>query len=104
MIVEHAENGQLGVEMFEQSDLYYYDAVLMDIRMPVMDGIEAARRIRSLDRVDVESVPIIAMTANAFADDVRQTKEVGMNAHLSKPIQTEVLYETLGKLLRGKCE
>ncbi len=100
MLVEHAENGKIAVDMFSHSEINYFDAVLMDIRMPVMDGIDAAKAIRSLPRRDAQTVPIIAMTANAFAEDIRQTKNAGMNAHLSKPIQTEVMYETLTKLLK----
>ncbi len=100
MVVEHAGNGKIGAEMFLHSVEGYYDAILMDIRMPVMDGIEAAKAIRSLPRRDARVIPIIAMTANAFAEDVAQTKEAGMDAHLSKPIQTDLLYETLGSLLR----
>lgn len=101
--VEHAENGSIGVEMFANSAVDYYDAVLMDIRMPVLDGIDAAKRIRSLERIDAKCVPIIAMTANAFEEDVRQTKEAGMNAHLSKPIETEKLYHTLKNFLCDSC-
>lgn len=99
MIVERAENGREGVDMFSSSEEKYYDAVLMDIRMPIMDGIDAAKAIRSLSRNDSSSVPIIAMTANAFSDDIEQTKKAGMNAHLSKPIQTDLLYNTLSELL-----
>ena len=100
IVVEHAENGQVGVDCFIQSPANYYDAVLMDIRMPVMDGIEAAKAIRSLHREDAASIPIIAMTANAFADDIEQTKDAGMNAHLSKPVQREKLYQTLAELIK----
>lgn len=100
MLVEHAENGQIGVELFQQSDEGFYDVVLMDIRMPVMDGLDAARAIRTLSRKDAQTIPIVAMTANAFAEDMKQTKEAGMNVHLSKPIQTELLYSTLSDLLK----
>ena len=100
MLVEHAENGQIGVDMFAHSVSNYYDAILMDVRMPVLDGLDAARTIRKLQRRDARVVPIIAMTANAFADDVKQTKDAGMDAHLSKPIQTDVLYRTLSELLK----
>ena len=78
---------------------YYFDAILMDIRMPVLDGIEAARQIRALDRADVKELPIIAMTANAGDEDRRQTKEAGMNEHLAKPIDPKLLYTTLSKNL-----
>lgn len=100
MLVEHAQNGRRGVELFAQSDLNYYDAILMDIRMPVMNGIEAAKRIRSLPRRDAKGIPIIAMTANAFTEDIQMTRDAGMNAHISKPIETEKLYDTLASLLK----
>ncbi|MDD2979846.1 MAG: ATP-binding protein [Hespellia sp.] len=90
------ENGRLGVTEFMRSEPGYYDAILMDIRMPVMDGLEAAKSIRDLPRRDAGVIPIIAMTANAYDDDVSKSKEAGMNAHLSKPIDTQKLYETLG--------
>ncbi|MDD3338905.1 MAG: ATP-binding protein [Lachnospiraceae bacterium] len=99
MLVEHADNGQAGVDMFQHSAPDYYDAILMDIRMPVMDGIETTKMIRALPRRDAKTVPIIAMTANAFAEDIQQTKEVGMDAHLSKPIQPALLFQTLGETL-----
>lgn len=97
--VEHAENGKIGVEMYEKSVPGYYDVILMDIRMPVMDGIEATKAIRALPRRDARLIPIIAMTANAFSEDVAQTRDAGMDAHLSKPIQTEMLYKTISSLL-----
>lgn len=100
--VEHAENGAAGVAMFQNAAPGYYDAVLMDIRMPVMDGLDATRAIRALPRADATTIPIIAMTANAFANDADQTRAAGMNAHLSKPIQTELLFQTLAQLLHGE--
>lgn len=93
--VESAMNGKLGVEKLEASPKGYYDAVLMDIRMPVMDGLTAAREIRGLARADAAVIPIIAMTANAFDDDVNGSFEAGMNAHVAKPIDPEKLYATL---------
>lgn len=101
---EHAENGQVAVDMFSEHPAGYYDAILMDVRMPVMDGLEATRAIRALNRPDAKSIPIIAMTANAFDEDVQQSLQAGMNAHLSKPVDTERLYETLGRLIHGKHE
>ncbi len=98
---DHAENGQLAVEMFECSSPNQYDAVLMDVRMPVMDGLEATRSIRALDRPDAQTVPIIAMTANAFDEDVQRSLQAGMTAHLSKPVEPERLYETLDKLIHA---
>ena len=98
---EHAENGQLAVEMFNAKPLNWFDAVLMDVRMPVMDGLEATRAIRELDRPDARTVPIIAMTANAFDEDVQRSLQAGMTAHLSKPVEPERLYETLDKLIHA---
>jgi signal transduction histidine kinase/AmiR/NasT family two-component response regulator len=92
---DRAENGRIALELFERSADWYYDAVLMDLRMPVMDGLEAARRIRALDRDYAKQVPIIALTANAFESDVQASLEAGMNYHLPKPADAEMLYETL---------
>jgi len=100
MITDHAENGRLGVEKFASSPVGTYCAILMDIRMPVMDGIEASKAIRALNRVDAASVPIIAMTANAFDDDIKSTQDAGMNAHLSKPIDVNELYNVLARLIK----
>ncbi len=97
---ECAENGKIAVEMFEKSKMNYYDAILMDVRMPVMNGLEATSMIRKLDREDAKTIPIIAMTANAFEEDVQRSLQAGMNAHLSKPIEIERLYETLEELLK----
>ena len=99
MEVDHAENGRIAVEMFEGHEEGYYDAVLMDMRMPEMDGLEATRRIRALDRADAKSIPIIALTANAFDEDVQHSMQAGLNAHLSKPVEPDVLFETLEGLL-----
>lgn len=92
---ERAENGQIAVEMVKNSPPFYYAAILMDLRMPVMDGLTAAREIRKLNRMDVKIMPIIALTANAFDSDVQQTMDAGMNAHLAKPVDADVLYRTL---------
>lgn len=89
-------NGKEGLETFASSPIGYFDAVLMDIRMPVMGGLESAERIRSLPRPDA-AVPIIAMSANAFEEDAKKSLGVGMNAHLAKPVSPEKLYETLAK-------
>ncbi len=97
--IDHAENGRIAVEMFADSAPDYYDAILMDVRMPEMDGLEAAAAIRALDRPDAQRVPIIAMTANAFDEDVQRSLQVGMNAHLSKPVEPEHLYRTLEELI-----
>ena len=96
---DHAENGRIAVELFSKSAVGTYDAVLMDIRMPEMDGLEAAAAIRALDRPDAKKVPIIALTANAFDEDVQRSMQAGMNAHLSKPVEPDILYQTLGELI-----
>lgn len=93
--VEVADNGARAVEMFGKSDIGYYDLIFMDIQMPVMDGYEATRQIRSLDRSDAKSVWIVAMTANAFVEDIRMSREAGMNEHCSKPIDMDRLQEIL---------
>ncbi len=100
MVVDHAENGRIALEKFKESDTGYYDAVLMDIRMPEMDGLEATVNIRALDREDAKTVPIIALTANAFDEDVQRSLQAGMNAHLSKPIDKDELYDTLESLIK----
>lgn len=99
MTVDCAVNGQEAVEAFTKSPNGYYDAVLMDVRMPVMDGLEATRTIRALDREDADSVPIIAMTANAFDEDVQKSKAAGMSKHLAKPVEPMVLYDTLASFI-----
>ena len=96
---DRAENGKICVEKFSSSPENYYDAVLMDLRMPVMDGLEAARNIRALGRPDAEKVPIIAVSANASETDRKESLAAGMNAHLAKPVDAEKLYETLEKLM-----
>jgi len=101
---EHAENGQIAVDMFSGHEAGYYDAILMDVRMPVMDGLSAAAAIRALDRPDAKEIPIIAMTANAFDEDVQNSLQAGMNAHLSKPVEPERLYETLRALVKRQAK
>ncbi len=98
--VDHAENGKTALEKFSASEVGHYDAVLMDVRMPEMDGLEAAAKIRALERADAKTVPIIAMTANAFDEDVQRSLQAGMNAHLSKPIDNDILFETLESLIK----
>ena len=92
-----AENGKIGVEEFSASEPGSIDAILMDVRMPEMDGLQATRAIRALKRRDALSVPIIAMTANAYDEDREKSSAAGMNCHLAKPIDTRVLYDTLEK-------
>ena len=98
--VDGACNGQQAVEMFRSSPQNHYDAVLMDVRMPVMDGIAATQAIRGLNRADAATVPILAMTANAFAEDIEQSRKAGMNEHLAKPIEPETLYARLASYFR----
>ena len=95
MLVEHAENGKTGMEMFQASSPHYYDLILMDVRMPVMDGMEATKAIRDLPRADAKSIPIIAMTANACDEDVKACLKAGMNDHIAKPLDTEKMYRTI---------
>jgi CheY-like chemotaxis protein len=95
MLAEVADNGQLGLERFRRSPIGFYSAILMDIRMPVMNGYEAARGIRASARPDAETVPILAMTADAFADDVQKCLDAGMNGHIPKPVDPAALYEAL---------
>ena len=102
MEVVHAGNGQEAVDDFMESEEFYYDMILMDIRMPVMDGLEATRTIRNLERKDAKTVPIIAMTANAYDEDRKKTQEAGMNAHLAKPIDPKQLYETIESFFGGE--
>ena len=97
---DHAKDGKEALAMFDNSAPGYYDAILMDVRMPVMDGLETTAAIRALLRKDAQSIPIIALTANAFAEDVQRSLQVGMNAHLSKPVEPEQLYATLEELIR----
>ena len=100
MISDHAENGKVAVEKFAASPPGFYDAILMDIRMPVMDGLKATEAIRALNHPDAKTVPIIAMTANAFDEDVQRSLKAGMNAHLTKPADPEQLYAALQEFIR----
>ena len=100
METDLAVNGKIAVEMFAEHPAGTYAAILMDMRMPEMDGLEATRVIRAMDREDAAVIPIIALTANAFDEDVQRSMQAGLNAHLSKPVQPEVLYETLESLIQ----
>lgn len=100
LIIETAENGEIAVNMFSKSEKGHYDAVLMDIRMPIMDGLEATRKIRALDRDDARTVPIIALTANAFDEDIKKSAQCGMNGHLSKPIDIRQIRKVLKAALK----
>lgn len=97
-VVTHVKDGESAVETFAASALHEYDVVLMDIMMPGIDGLEATRQIRALDREDAATTPIIAVSANAFADDRRLSREAGMNAHLSKPVSSQDLVEALAHI------
>jgi CheY-like chemotaxis protein len=100
--VDWARNGQEGVEKFRDSLPGYYDVVLMDVRMPVLDGYEATAAIRKLTRADAAAVPIVAMTANAFTEDMAKAQDAGMNGYVTKPISPQHLYKTLYKVLVKK--
>lgn len=100
--VDVAENGRIAVEKFASHDEWYYDAVLMDMRMPEMDGLEATRKIRAMDRTDSKEIPIIALTANAFDEDVQRSLQAGLNAHLSKPVEPASLFSTLESLIKER--
>lgn len=97
-VVEIASNGKAAVEVFEESSENYYDYILMDIQMPVMDGYSAARKIRNLERTDAKKVIILAMTAHAFMEDIEKAKEAGMDGHVSKPIDMKILSKKLEEL------
>ncbi len=97
--VDHALNGKIAVKLFENSTAGIYSAILMDVRMPEMDGLEAAKAIRDMDREDAKRIPIIALTANTFDEDVKLSLQSGMNAHLSKPVEADNLIRVLGELI-----
>ena len=98
--VTKAWNGQEAVEIFQKSRSDEFDVILMDIMMPVMNGYEAAKMIRTLDRDDAKTVPIIAMTANAFTEDRLKSKESGMNEHIAKPIDAKLLVKVINELVK----
>ena len=98
--VSKAWNGQEAVELFRNSEPGEFDVILMDIMMPIMDGYEAAKMIRSLDREDAKTIPIIAMTANAFTEDRIRAKEAGMDEHVAKPVDVELLIKVIHKLVK----
>ncbi len=102
--VETAENGREAVEMVEASEENYYDLILMDLQMPVMNGYEAACALRAMNRKDIRKIPIVAMTANAFLEDVQRSKACGMNEHMGKPLDIERLHRMLARWLGKKEE
>ncbi len=97
---ECAANGKQAYDMFFAHKEHYYDLILMDVMMPVMDGIAATKAIRSSDHPLAKTIPIVAMTANAFEDDVRKMREAGMNEHLSKPIRITEVLKTIRRVLK----
>ena len=97
--VEIAENGRIAVDKFADNEPGCYDAILMDMRMPEMTGLEATAAIRAMEREDSKTIPIIALTANAFEEDVKRSMQAGLNAHLSKPVEPDILFATLEKLI-----
>ena len=97
--MEVAENGKEAIEKVVQSKEHYYDMIFMDVRMPVLNGYEAVEIIRALVRDDAKTIPIIAMTADVFAEDVKRAKDVGMNEHIAKPIDIDRLYEIMKQYL-----
>lgn len=98
--LEWAENGQICVEKFQSAEQGYYDAILMDLRMPVMTGYEATEAIRKLERPDAKDIPIIAMTADAFAEDIQKCLDAGMNAHVAKPIDVQDVCRLMVKFMK----
>ncbi len=96
---EVASNGQLAVDMLQRSQPGYYNLILMDVQMPVMDGYAATQAIRALDNRELASIPILAMTANAFEEDRQTALKSGMNGHIAKPINIDTLFKTLDSIL-----
>ena len=99
---EIVENGQIAVERFTQATKGEFDAILMDVQMPVMNGYDATRAIRALPRKDAAEIPIIAMTANAFAEDEKEALSAGMNIHLSKPIDVDLLKKVVKDIVQRR--
>ena len=99
---EILENGRLAVDRFEKAAEGEFDAILMDVQMPVMNGYDAAKAIRALKRRDATEIPIIAMTANAFAEDVRDALDAGMNVHIAKPIDMELLRKAMNQWIKKR--
>ncbi len=97
--IDKAYNGKEAVELFSKNPCGYYNLIFMDIQMPVMDGYEATSQIRSLDKPDSKSIPIVALSANALADDIENSLNAGMNEHIAKPIDMEAVWKVLKKYL-----
>lgn len=102
MEVDHAKNGEEAVDLFTKSPEGHYDAILMDVRMPVMDGLSATKTIRASTHPNAKTIPIIALTTNYFDEDVHRSLEAGMNAHLEKPVEPEQIYRTLAELINKR--
>jgi len=100
--LDWAKDGQEGVTKFITSAPGYYDMILMDIRMPVLDGFEATKAIRKLERTDARTIPILAMTADAFEETIQAARQAGMNGYITKPIVPAILYETVFEHLQKK--
>lgn len=98
-MIETAENGREAVDMVVASKEGYYDLILMDLQMPVMNGYEATTALRAMEREDARKMPIVAMTANAFLEDIQQSKACGMNEHMSKPLDIDQLQRMLARWL-----
>ena len=99
---ELAENGKLALERFENAKEGEFDAILMDVQMPVMNGYEATRAIRALERKDAKTIPIIAMTANAFSEDQKEALDAGMNVHVAKPIDIDLLKKAIMECIQRR--
>jgi CheY-like chemotaxis protein len=97
--VETADNGKIALDKVASSEPGTYDLILMDIQMPVMNGYEASKEIRAINDSALSSIPIVAMSANAFAEDVQKSRESGMNGHIAKPIEVEKMMETINEVL-----
>ena len=102
MELDWAENGKLCLEKFKESEPGYYDVIFMDIRMPVMNGYESTQAIRALERPDAKDIPIIAMTADAFSEDIQRCLDCGMNAHTAKPINLDEVISLLKRFILEK--
>lgn len=97
LTVTGAENGQIAVDLFCGSPPGTFDAILMDMQMPVLNGVAATRKIRAMERPDAKTIPILALTADDFEEDIRQMREAGMNDHLTKPFDMEMIFGALAK-------
>lgn len=102
LIVVKASNGKEAVDKFAASEEYGFDIIFMDVMMPVMNGLDAARKIRSMTRADAQTIPIVAMTANAFQDDVQRSFDAGMNAHITKPLDIKKIREAITDVMTKK--